>query len=361
MADADGQEKSEQPTGKKLSESREKGQVAKSVEINSLAIFTTGLLMLYLTQNFLSSQISTYSSNIFKSLSVVTINQDFLQNFAKEGVFFFLLTLAPILGALFVIALVSGIAQVGFKVSLKALKPEMSKFNPLKGIKNIFISSKSIIEILKSLIKLAVIGGFTYSILSDLVVKSTNLVEYSISEIVQFMIESSFKLLWRVALVYAVIAAADFIFQKKKFKKDMMMTKQEIKEENRQSEGDPQIKSRIKKLQFQAAKRRMMQAVPQADVVITNPTHYAIALKYDISKDSAPKVIAKGVDGLAQRIKAVAVENGIPLHEDRQLARTLYKVCDIGDFIPASLFKAVAQILAYVFQLKDNKKRRSII
>ena len=361
MADSDGQEKTEQPTSKRLTESREKGQVAKSVEVNSLAIFTTGLLMLYLTQHFMSNQISDYSINIFKTLNVVTISKDFMQNFAKEGIFFFMITLAPILGTLFIIALVAGLAQVGLKISMKALKPDMGKFNPVKGIKNIFVSSRSMLEVLKSVIKLVVIGGFTYSILSDLVLKSTNLVEYSISEIVHFMIEASFKLLWRVALVYAVIAAVDFIFQKKKFKKDMMMTKHEVKEENRQSEGDPQIKSRIKKLQYQAAKRRMMQAVPQADVVITNPTHYAIALKYDLSKDEAPKVIAKGVDSLAQKIKAIAVQNGVPLHENRELARALYKVCDIGDVIPASLFKAVAQILAYVFQLRDNKKKRSII
>ena len=141
----------------------------------------------------------------------------------------------------------------------------------------------------------------------------------------------------------------------------MMMTKQEVKEENRQTEGDPQIKSRIKRLQFQAAKRRMMQAVPKADVVITNPTHYAIALKYDMGKDAAPRVIAKGVDALAQRIKAIATASGVPLHEDRELARALYKVCDIGDEIPASLFKAVAQILAYVFQMKNYKKKRSIV
>ena len=139
------------------------------------------------------------------------------------------------------------------------------------------------------------------------------------------------------------------------------MTKHEVKEENKQTEGDPQIKSRIKKLQFQAAKKRMMQAIPTADVVITNPTHYAIALKYDTTKSAAPIVVAKGVDAVAQKIKEIAKENGIPLHEDRELARALYKVCEIGDEIPASLFKAVAQILAYVYQLKNYRKKRSIV
>ncbi len=361
MAETDGQEKTEQPTAKHLRESREKGQVAKSTEINSFAIFTTGLLMIYLTQKFLSNQISDYSTNIFRTLNVVNLNKDFIQNFAKEGIFFFVVTIAPILSILFVIALVSGISQAGFEMHMKALKPELSKFNPFKGLKNVFASSKSAVEIVKSLVKLAIVGGFTYSVLSDLIVQSTNLVVFSVPEIVHFMVEASYKLLWKIALVYAAMAAADFIFQKKKFTKDMMMTKQQVKEENRQTEGDPQIKSRIKRLQFQAAKRRMMQAVPKADVVITNPTHYAVALKYDMGKDAAPKVIAKGVDALAQKIKAIAVETGVPLHEDRELARAIYKVCDIGDEIPASLFKAVAQILAYVFQMKNYKRKRSII
>ncbi len=361
MAETDGQEKTEQPTGKRLSDSRDEGKVAKSMEINSLAIFTTGLLMIYITQNYLSHQISIYSINIFKSLSVVTIDKDFIQSFVKDGLFFYMITLAPIFGALVLIALVANVAQVGFKVSVKALTPKFSKFNPFTGIKNVMISSRSMVEILKSIIKLVLIGGFAYSILSDLIIKATNLIEFTTAEIVHFMVDASFKMLWKISLVYALVAIVDFVFQKKKFKKDMMMSKQEIKEENKQSEGDPLIKSRIKRLQYQAAKRRMMQAIPTADVVITNPTHFAIALKYDLSKDSAPRVVAKGVDELAQRIKAIAVENGIPLHEDRELARALYKVCDIGDAIPASLFKAVAQILAYVFQLKNYNKKRAII
>ena len=361
MAEQDGQEKSEQPTGKRLSDSRDKGKVAKSAEVNSFAIFSTGLLMIYLTQHFLSNQISNYSINIFKSLDVLSINKDMLQNFIREAVFFYLVTLAPILGSLFVIALIAGVAQVGFKISFKALIPELSKFNPFTGIKKVFISSRSLLEIVKSLIKLVIIGGFTYSVLSQFVLGSTMLAELSIMEIVKYMVEAAYALLWKIALVYALIAAVDFIFQKYKFKKELKMTKQEVKEETKQAEGDPLIKSRIKRMQFQAAKNRMMQNVPKADVVITNPTHFAVALKYDMSKDAAPKVLAKGVDELAQRIKAIAVEHNIPLHEDRELARALYRICDIGDDIPSSLFKAVAQVLAYVYQLKNNKKRKSLI
>ena len=357
MADTEGQEKSEQPTGKKLEESRKEGKVAKSTEINSFAVFATGMLMVFLTQRFLSSRISYFSVNIFRNLDILNINNNMLQGFAKDTLFFFLITLAPVLAVLFVVSLVANIAQVGFNFSTKALKPKFSKFNPFTGIKKVFFSSGSFVELAKSLIKLVVIGGFTYSILSRFVLASSTLVELSIPEIVKYMVDAAWELLWKISLLYIIIAAVDFIFQKKKFKKDMMMSKQEVKEENRQNEGDPQIKARIKKLQYQAARNRMMQSVPKADVVITNPTHYAVALKYDASKNAAPKVLAKGVDDLARKIKEVARENNIPVHEDRELARALYRICDIGDEIPSTLFKAVAQVLAYIYQIKNNKKK----
>ncbi len=357
MAETEGQEKSEQPTHKRLTESREKGQVAKSVEINSLAVFGTGLLMIFITQKFIGDRLANYTSNIFNTLDVLTLDRNTIQNFAKETFFFFIVTIAPIIGAIFVIALVAGVAQVGLKFSFKPMKPDFNKFNPLTGIKKVFISSRSLIEVLKSLLKLLIIGGFTYSILSDLILNSPLLAQLTIPEDVNYLLSSAAKLLWKISLVYALIAAVDFIYQKYKHKKELMMTKQEVKEENKQQEGDPQIKQRIRRLQLQSAKSRMMKNVPKADVVITNPTHYAVALKYDLQRDAAPKVLAKGVDELAQRIKAIAVENGIPLHEDRELARALYKVCDIGEEIPSKLFKAVAQILAYVYKLKNSKKK----
>ncbi len=361
MAETDGQEKTEQPTGKKLEDSRKEGKVAKSIEVNAFAIFTSGLLMVYFTKSFLSSRISDFSINIFNKLDVLNINRNMIQNFTKETLFFFLITLAPILGILFVVSLVANVAQVGLKFSPKALKPELNKFNPFSGIKRVFFSSGSIVELAKSLLKLIVIGGFTYSVLSGFITESSILVELTIPEIVKYMVQSSFNLLWKISLLYIVIAAIDLVFQKKKFIKDMMMTKQEVKEENKQSEGDPQIKSRIRRLQYAAAKNRMMQNVPKADVVITNPTHFAVALKYDALKSSAPKVVAKGVDELAQKIKEIAREYNVPIHEDRELARALYRICDVGDEIPSALFKAVAQVLAYIFQLKNKKKKKLIV
>jgi flagellar biosynthetic protein FlhB len=361
MAEVDGQEKTEQASGKRQSDSRNEGKVAKSVELNSLAIFTTGLLLLFLTQRSIGSHLSDFTVGIFNSLDTLDVSKDFLQNFAKNCFYQLFLMLAPILGSLLAIGLIVNIAQVGFKISLKALKPKFTKFNPISGLKRIFGSTHSFIEILKSLVKLVIIGGFTYSILSGLVLNASMLAELTIPEVVNYMIEAAYTLLWKIALLYALIAAIDFIYQKYKFKKELMMTKQEVKEENKQLEGDPKIKSRIRRLQYQSAKSRMMKNVPKADVVITNPTHFAVALRYDLKKDSAPRVLAKGVDELAQRIKAIAIENDVPIHEDRELARALFKYCNIGDEIPAKLFKAVAQILAYLYKLKNIKKKKSIV
>lgn len=357
MAEVDGQEKSEQASDKKLSESRERGQVAKSAEINSFAIFSTGLVLIYLTQQFISSRISSATYSIFNSLDILNININVLQDYTRNGLIYFLITLLPIFGGLFIIAIVVNILQVGFKFSVKALAPKMGKFNPVSGIKKIFFSTSSLVEVAKSLVKLALVGTFTYNVLKGFVLNTENLVNLSITEIVSFMVEAAYSLLWKISLLYVCIAAIDFIFQRFKFRKDMMMTKQEVKEENKSLEGDPQIKSRIKKQQMTMARNRMMKDVPTADVVITNPTHFAIAIKYDPQKFQAPRVVAKGMDEVAQRIKKIATENNVPLHEDRILARTLYKLCEVGDFIPESLFKAVAKILAYIYKLKTTKKK----
>ena len=361
MAEIEGQEKTEQPTSKKLEEARKKGQVAKSMEINSLFIFTTGLLLLFLAQQYLSYRLSSLSFTIFNSLDVLEINPQKIQQYALDGFLFFLITMFPVLAGIIIIALISNVSQVGFKFSFEALIPKMNRFNPFSGIKKVFFSSRSLVEALKALLKLIFISLFTYFIIKDLVLASTNLVDLSVEEIVEYMLSSGYSLLWKIAIIYAVIAAIDLVYQRYKFKKEMMMTKQEVKEENKQLEGDPLIKSRIRRVQLQTAAKRMMQNVPKADVVITNPTHYAIAVKYDMDKNAAPVILAKGVDELAQKIKEIAINNNVPLHEDRELARSLYQTCEVGEQIPTALFQAVAQVLAYVYQLRDERKKKSIL
>lgn len=361
MAEKDGQEKSEQPTGKKLDDARDKGQVAKSTEINSLAVFGSGLMMLFITKEFLGEKISDFTIEMLGSLEKFEINRTILQTYFFNWALFFITLLAPILIGIIVVSLAANIAQVGLKFKTKVFKPKLGRFNPLAGIKRIFFSPSSFVEISKSVAKLAFISLFTYFIISKLVQDTTLLVELSVEEIVKFMLDSAFSLIWKIALFFVAIAAIDFTFQKFKFKKEMMMSKQEVKEEYKQSEGDPHIKSRIRKQMMIMSRKRMMKDIPTADVVVTNPTHFAIAIKYELNKDKAPKVVAKGVDELAQRIKKIAVENNVPLYEDKELARALFKSVEVGEEIPTKLFKAVAQILAYIFQMKKLKKKRSIV
>ena len=356
MAEQDGKEKTEQPTGKKLDDARNKGQVARSREVNSLAVFGTGFIMLYLFQGFIGSRLKYFTISIFDSLDTFPNRISLISNFATDWYLFFTITLAPIMIGLIIIIFASNVGQVGIKLSPEALSFKFDKLNVFKGIKNLF-STRSLVELVKSMFKLLLTGGFTYYILEDLIASASALESFSVSEILAFMLDSAFALIWKIGLVYLAIAAADFAWEKYKFKKDMMMTKEEVKEEWKQTEGDPHTKSRIKKLMYEASKHRMMKDLPTADVVITNPTHYAVAIKYDMQKDAAPSVIAKGVDELAMRIKEVAREHNIPIQENRELARALYKMCDIGDKIPATLFKSVAQILAYVYNLKKSKKK----
>lgn len=356
-----GQEKTEQPTAKKLEDSRQEGHVAKSNEIVSFAVFTTGLLTIIIFKEYIGSNISELTTNIFKSLDTLQLNVNVIQMYFLNSGIFLLATIMPVVLSIMVISIIANVGQFGFRISLKPLAPKINKFNPISGIKRIFFSSHSLVELLKSMLKLIIVGGFTYYILDDLIKQSMRLSDFTIEEITSKMIDYTLSLVIKVALIYAVLAAVDFIFQKKKFIKEMKMTKQEVKEEQRQAEGDPMVKSKIRSMQYEMARRRMMQDVPKADVVITNPTHYAIALKYEAGKDYAPKILAKGVDEVAQRIKKIAVEHNVPLYEDKQLARALYKFCEVGEFIPEKLFHAVAKVLAYIYNLKKSKKKKSIV
>ncbi len=357
----DGQEKSEQPSAKKLLDAREKGQVARSQEINSLAVFSTGLLVLYFSKDYIGGKFYDMTTYILSSLDTFELSVNVLGTFALKGVMFFLSVAFPVILAILIVALIVGYGQVGFQVTMEALMPKGSKLNPIKGIKESFFSSRPFVELLKSIVKLGLVGIVSYVVLKSMVLNTVGLVNFTITEIVQYMLDNSIEFLWKVSLVYVVIAAVDFVYQKKKHKKELMMTKQEVKEEYKQTEGNPDIKSKIKSKQFEMAQKRMMQEVPNADVVITNPTHFAVALKYEIGKSKAPIVLAKGMDLVAQKIKKIAVENDVPLHEDVPLARALYKNCEVGQEIPEDMFNTVAQILAYIYKLKQEKKKNSII
>ncbi|MBQ4463714.1 MAG: flagellar biosynthesis protein FlhB, partial [Eubacterium sp.] len=299
---------------------------------------------IYETYTFYMHSISDYATNEFtlgRSLNLFT--------FGMRQVIFTILPIS-LIGVL--VAFVVGVKQVKWKITTKPLKPKLSKLNPIKGFKRIFSVDK-LMELIKALVKLTVLVIVVYSYIQDEWGMITNIYQLDVVAAVKLIIETVLDIALRIAIVFLVIAFADWYYQKRKFKKDMRMTKQEVKDEYKNSEGNPEIKGAIRRKMQEASRRRMMQALPEADVVITNPTHLAVALKYDKDTAEAPVVIAKGADFVAERIKEIARENHIEIVENKPVARMLYHNVEIGDEIPPELYQMVAEILAYVYSISE--------
>ncbi|MBW7886928.1 MAG: flagellar biosynthesis protein FlhB [Bacteroidetes bacterium] len=359
MADEapDKEERTEPATGKKREDSREKGMVAKSMDLNAIAMLLPGFFVVYLFGSSVYSHINDLFKTIVMVIPTIELTGETVQYYFGKLMIFFAATLLPILAGFFVIGMISNIAQVGFKFTPQALRLKWNKLNPFAGIKRIMISTHTLVEMLKSIFKATVVGIVAYFIISDLLDRAVMLVDSDASQIGNFLISSTMEIFVKVGIAFVVIGIIDYGYQRFEFEKNLRMTKQEVKEETKMTEGNPEIKGRIKMLQRQIAYRRMMTDVPKADVVVTNPTHFAIALQYDAKKMHAPKVLAKGADLMAQKIKEVAKQHNIPTVEDKPLAQALYKTVDIGEYIPEKLFQAVAQILAYIYRLKTRKNK----
>lgn len=357
--DGPGGEKTERPTSKKLEDARKEGQVAKSKEIaNAFGILAFFLILkIYIGNmgisfieyfNAVYSQIPDIIKMFGGNLPVAS-----LQMIIRIMMLRLLLIIAPILLIGFAVAMICDIAQVKWRPTSKPLKPKFNKLNPVKGFGRIF-SANSLVELIKSVAKLAVIGYMVYSYLKGRVGQIFLLYDITLERAIGLIGEIVIDLGIRIAAVYMIIAFLDYAYQKWKFKEDMKMTKQEVKDEYKNQEGDPQIKGKQKQRMREASMRRMMQQLPEADVVITNPTHYAVAIKYDPDKYDAPYVLAKGENYLAQRIKDVAKENDIEIVENKPLARMLYANVEVGELIPPELYQAVAEVLAFVYHLKGK-------
>lgn len=354
-----GGEKTEPATAKKLSDARKEGQVAKSREIAS----GLGLLAFFVILRFWIGVIGTQLLDVFPNIynrisSTVVFWRGYLpQNdvgiIFRELIFSVVIIVAPILIIGFIIAFASDAAQVGWKPTGKPMHPKLSKMNPISGIKKI-ISLNSLVELVKAIAKIGLIVYICYNYLKDKWRLLFLLYDMPLLQALQMIGTTVTDLGIRIAAIYMLIAGADYIYQKVKFARDMRMTKQEIKDEYKQSEGDPQIKAKIRQRMREASMRRMMQDLPKADVVITNPTHYAVAIKYDPDVADAPLVIAKGEGHLAARIKEVAKENKVEIVENKPLARMLYANVDIGQAVPPELYQAVAEVLAFVYHLQGK-------
>ena len=349
-------EKTEKPTPKKLEKARDSGQVAMSKEIATAILFIFGFLSLKIFAGYMydgSAEVVVHNFSL-----VEDIDKIFEKQYVVELILFILLKIfmicMPVFFVLFVLGIITNVIQVGWHPTLEPLKPSFGKLSPIKGFKRLF-SVKSLVELIKSLAKIAFVCYIIYNGIIDELPTIKTLMFMNVSKGYMYIGELCVDLGIKVGCYFIIIAIADFIYQKRSHIRKLKMSKQEIKDEYKNMEGDPQVKGQIKQRMRQASMRRMMQQVPDADVIITNPTHYAVALKYDKEKADAPLVLAKGVDHLARRIKEIAKDNKVEIVENKHLARAFYNTVEVGNQIPPELYQAVADVLAFVYNLKNKK------
>lgn len=348
------EEKTEQPTPKRLRESREKGSVAKSAELNSAVILILGISFLYFGASHFGGNLMKGMQNTFLHIGEITASLDSVEVYYKLGLLFTAKVVGPFLLFILVLGLGVNVLQIGFLLTARPLEPDFTKLSPLKGIKNL-VSVKGLVEGIKGIFKVAVVILIAYVVIKKDLPAIFAAADRTVGQIVTMLGQEMYRLAIIISVILLAMAFLDYVFQRWNHIRNLRMTKQEIKEERKQLEGDPMIKARIKSLQREMARRRMMDEVPQATVVVTNPTFIAIALQYEAAEMSAPKVVAKGKRLIAERIKKIATENGIPIVEDKPLARSLFDAANVGEEIPPAFFAAVAEILAYVFRLKNQK------
>jgi len=353
MAEESGQERTEEASSKRRDDFRKKGQVAQSKEINTAALMSVSILLWYFYGPTFWSKLSWMVEYIWAQAgqyevtptSIVKIYGFVLKNSA--------MLLAPLFLMVLIIGFCASYFQIGWLFTTKPLMPDFSKLDPIKGAAR-FVSKRSMVELIKSLCKVVLVGYIAYKTVFNEFENALYLVDMEVLETLNYVGSVALVVLFKSCGIMLLLSLIDFLFVRWEMEEKMKMTKQEQKEEYKESEGDPHLKARIRSLQQEMARNRMMAEVPKADVVITNPTHLSVAIQYEQGKTDAPVVIAKGADNIAMKIREIARENDVPLVENVPVARALYKV-DIGAVVPEQMFKAVAEILAYVYSLKRRR------
>jgi flagellar biosynthetic protein FlhB len=347
------QEKTEKATPKKRLESRQKGQVAKSMELPSSFIMLFTFLSLLLFGGFFKERLYSLFTVTFHDYMLWEVTQSNVTMIFMQLSIQMLIFMAPIFIVAMVLAILGNYIQFGFLVSGEPLKMKLSKLNPIEGAKRIF-ALRALVEFLKSILKVVVIGAVVFLTLWNERDGIMSLSSIALEDSLSYIAKITVLLGVKISVILVILAVFDYMYQKYDFEKNLRMSKQDIKDEHKKTEGDPLIKGKIREKQRRMALQRMMQEVPKADVIITNPTHFAIAIKYEAEQMEAPTIIAKGQDYIALKIKQVAAEHGIVTMENKPLARALYEQVEIGQTIPEDLFQAVAEILAYVYRLKGK-------
>ena len=346
-------EKTEEPTAKKRADARKKGQVARSQELNSAFVLLIGFFGLKLLWDSIYGSIAAYTTYVFTNLNQTVDTENIVRIFI--GIVLILAKTAfPIMLFIMLIGLAINFFQVGLNFNTESIEFKLDKLNPINGFGRIF-SKRSLVELVKSFFKILVIGFFLYRFIHEQLLAMPQFMFFDLTTSLALVAEIIFQMAFVVIGVIMIMSFLDYGYQKWQTTQDLKMSKQEVKDEMKQTEGDPQIKGKIRQKQRQMAMARMMKEVPKADVIITNPTHYAIALSYEQGM-SAPVVIAKGQDLVAQRIKEIGREARVPIVENKPLARTLFAVVQVGDSVPQELYQAVAEVLAYVYRLKHTRR-----
>lgn len=348
-------DKTEEPTPKKKKDARKQGNIAKSAEVNKAMTFIAILVVIYMMSGSIISELQGFIVNILSGDFSMTMNDNTIKILMFKVMMSFMKIVLPISLIIMVFGILGSLIQTGLFFSMESLKPKFSKLNPLTGLKNMF-SMKAIVNLIKSMVVICIMIYLGYSFMSknfEGIIKSGDIYLPYLFNIVLDLIKS---ILTSITLAVAVVAALDYGYEKFSHKKGLKMTKQEVKEEYKQMEGDPHIKGKIKQKQRQMANQRMMQAVPSSTVILTNPTHISIAIRYEQGKDTTPIVVAKGVDEVAFRIREIAKSHDIPIIENVPLARLIYKEVDIDQEIPEEMYKAVAEVLVAVYKIKNKYK-----
>jgi flagellar biosynthesis protein FlhB len=351
--DEDESQKTEEPTSHKLSEAREKGNVITSQEVSSFAILLGGALTAAFLGPFAAERLANATGGLLANIHAIPFDAQNIGNVILDVLLDVAIGVAPIALLLMVLGAGAKLAVSGFLFSGESLKPSLSKLSLIKGLKRMF-SLKSLVEFAKGLVKLAIVGTIVFLLAIPVVDRVEVLMQMDIGASAEEARVVLVRMFSGVVAVMAVIAGIDYLYQRYEYLKQMRMSKQEIKDEHKQSEGDPMVKGRLRQIRAERARSRMMAAVPTADVVVTNPTHFAVALKYEIESMGAPRVVAKGADEVAFRIREVANENDVTIVENPPLARALFSTAELDEEVPPEHYKAVAEVISYVFQLKNK-------
>lgn len=351
-----GGEKTEKATPKKRQDEREKGNVLRSQDFATAIVLLGTFGVFRIAAPFMGNQLQRIVANSIQGVPAnndnLTINA--LMNYFSDMIPTIFLVLGPVFAAVLVIAAIVNVFQTGFLFTTKTLEVKPDRLNPVSGFKRIF-SSRMIAELVKSIAKIAIVFVSIYTLFTANITQIAALIHYDLPTAVGILSDLLFKLAFRIILVLLILSIFDYVYQWWKFEKDLRMSKQEVKDEFKNMEGSPQNKGRIRRIQRELSMMRMMQDIPKSDVVVTNPTHFAVALRYDPAQDTAPIILAKGQDLIARRIKEIAAEHGVVQVENVLLARSLYAHCDIGQQIPVELYSATAEVLAYVTRLKEGR------